>query len=44
MVQFNEESIANALKPGMNFSEQLKKLGSSISVRNFGRTQMATSF
>jgi EAL domain-containing protein (putative c-di-GMP-specific phosphodiesterase class I)/GGDEF domain-containing protein len=44
MLQFHEESIANALKPAMNFSEQLKKLGSSISVRNFGRTQKGNKF
>lgn len=44
ILQFNEESIANALKPALNFAQQLQKLGSALSVRNFGRAQKGNKF
>ncbi|WP_320837120.1 EAL domain-containing protein [Zhongshania sp.] len=44
ILQFNEESIANALKPALNFAQQLQKMGSALSVRNFGRAQKGNKF
>lgn len=44
ILQFSEESIANALKPALDFSKQLQKLGSSLAVRNFGRAQKGNKF
>lgn len=44
ILQFGEESIANALKPALNFANQLQKLGASLAVRNFGRTQKGNKF
>ncbi len=44
ILQFNEESIANALKPALNFAQQLQKMGSALSVRNFGRAKKGNKF
>lgn len=44
ILQFSEESIADALKPALNFSAQLQKLGSSLAVRNFGRAKKGNKF
>lgn len=44
ILQFNEESIADALKPALNFASQLQKLGSSLAVRNFGRAKKGNKF
>ncbi|MEX1670065.1 EAL domain-containing protein [Zhongshania guokunii] len=44
ILQFNEESIASALKPALNFTQQLQKMGSALSVRNFGRAKKGNKF
>ncbi|WP_269619898.1 sensor domain-containing phosphodiesterase [Zhongshania sp. BJYM1] len=44
ILQFSEESIANALKPALDFTRQLQRLGSSLAVRNFGRAQKGNKF
>ncbi|WP_339676196.1 EAL domain-containing protein [uncultured Zhongshania sp.] len=44
ILQFSEESIADALKPALDFATHLQKLGSSLAVRNFGRAQKGNKF
>ncbi len=43
-LQFSEESIANSLKPAIEFSRQVSELGLGISVRNFGRYEGGNKF
>jgi EAL domain-containing protein (putative c-di-GMP-specific phosphodiesterase class I)/GGDEF domain-containing protein len=44
ILQFSEESIADALKQALNFTIQLHKLGTMLAVRNFGRSKQGNKF
>ncbi|MEX1664753.1 sensor domain-containing phosphodiesterase [Zhongshania arctica] len=44
ILQFSEESIADALKQALDFTTQLQKLGASLAVRNFGRAKQGNKF